>query len=602
MRSSPSTPGASPVRLGTVPRSPAPLRSTSSSSDIFFSPAMSASRMSTSSRPQTSGGYIQASEGGFSQVLTTVKVIQERIEETERAFHRQSLEREDLEQQLRYERAERQGLQQLFNQEKDERAALTEQVKRLQATVEAAAAETATTTRKLSEIPARVERLESDVRACARSDETQAWLGDQDRRLHERLGRTSAVLDEYHKDFVDTSATLAEALKSKQFKLMALADAQKKQETTTHDLVAELSTHRVQTSDALRSAAEDLSAARAQLDERCDQLHGRADGLVSSVTDLNGTLRQAMAAQVDGVRATLAEDAAAALDRQKRSEDKFSDWCQRLEDGAAEKVEGLRSEVAEGLELAESRREEAVAAERSSRTEQCSALAADLASRADGLGASLAQATEALSERCLANESAVQAAAEAIDASKDELSARLEAESSQRQAALEALRESTDGAAKALGESTASALEGAAEEAERGATAVRAELAQQAEDVLAIRSVMDSKIEMECAGLESKLQLTASEAAKATAEVSTYIQETVVTRLEELGGSIGATRDEFGGRLGATTQEFGGKLGALVARLVPCEDKLLECALKASRKRSRVALPFAGRESAATVC
>ena len=59
---------------------------------------------------------------------------------------------------------------------------------------------------------------------------------------------------------------------------------------------------------------------------------------------------------------------------------------------------------------------------------------------------------------------------------------------------------------------------------------MRAELAQQAEDVLAIRSVMDSKIEMECAGLESKLQLTASEAAKATAEVSAYIQETVVTR------------------------------------------------------------------------
>jgi len=239
----------------------------------------------------TSAGYISGSEQGLASVLQTVKIIQARIEDTERAFHRGSLERDDLESQLRAERSERQRLQQLFSDEQDERRTLAGQVAKLQAAVDDSVASTAAAHRQIADVPRALERLENEVRLCARVEETQGWLGEQERRLSERLTATAGTLDEYHQDFAATSGALAEALKSKQFKLMALSDAQTKSETALHDLGLELAAVRSANTDAIRSVTEANAEARKQTDERCDRLNGRADGLVGTITDLNAALR-----------------------------------------------------------------------------------------------------------------------------------------------------------------------------------------------------------------------------------------------------------------------------------------------------------------------
>lgn len=227
----------------------------------------------------------------MASVLQTVKIIQARIEDTERAFHRGALERDDLDSQLRAERNERQRLQQLFGEEQDERRVLAAQVTKLQAAVEDSVASTAAAHRQIADVPRALERLENEVRLCARVEETQGWLGEQERRLSERLNATAGTLDEYHQDFAATSGALAEALKSKQFKLMALSDAQTKSETALHELGLELAAVRSANTDTIRSVTEASAEARKQVDERCDRLNGRADGLVGTITDLNAALR-----------------------------------------------------------------------------------------------------------------------------------------------------------------------------------------------------------------------------------------------------------------------------------------------------------------------
>ena len=364
MRASPvpSTPGASPrssyAPLRTPPRSPATVpRSTSSSSDVFFSPATMAtsSRLSTSSRPQAAAaGY--ASDSNLAAVLQTVKIIQARIEDTERAFHRQSLEREDLEQQLRLERNERQKLQQIVSAEQEERRMLTDTVAKLQATVEETVVSTAAAHRQMSVVPPQVERLQNELRLCARVDDTQGWLGEQERRLQQRLTQTAATLDEYHQDFTDTSASLASALKSKQFKLQALSDAQAKLETTVHDLGTELAGHRTETADALRGVADSNGTMRQQLDERCDRLNGRADGLVGTLTDLNAALRDQLHADVDAVKSSLAESVSRQSARVQAVEDALGEQLSGLAQSLEEKMAGLQKSVGEGLEKTEQRR------------------------------------------------------------------------------------------------------------------------------------------------------------------------------------------------------------------------------------------------------
>ena len=315
-----ASPGASPrysAALSTPPQSPAPMLRGTASHDVFYSPASSLTTSSrslaTSSRPlETSsrvGGYINTSDQTPAAVLQSVKNVQARIEETERAYHRQALEREDLEQQLRLEREERQRLQQLVYTEQEERRALSGAVTKLQTRIEESVASTAAAHRQMSAVPPVLERLENEMRVCARVEETQGWLGELERRMQQRVTQTAATLDEYHRDFTDASASLASAVKSKQAMLSEFSDVQTKLQSTVHDLGLQLAAHRTDTTNSLRSVSDTNNTVCRQLDERCDRLNGRADALVATVADLNAALREALRSEIDAVKTTVANSA-----------------------------------------------------------------------------------------------------------------------------------------------------------------------------------------------------------------------------------------------------------------------------------------------------
>lgn len=302
------------------------------------------------------GGYINVADQSPASVLQSVKNIQARVEETERAHHRQALEREDLEQQLRVERDQRQALQQLVYEEQEERRELTNTVAKLQAALEESLTSTAAAHRQMSAVPQELERLENEVRLCARVEETQGWLGELERQIYQRVNQTATALDEYHQDFTDTSSSLANALKSRQSQLTECVDAQTKLRGTVHDLGLQLETHRIETSNTLRGVAENHSATREQLDERCDSLNGRADALVAAVTDLNATLRAQLRADVDAVKSTLANNATTQSARVQTVQDQIESQVTSLRQSMEENLTSLQEHIGEGLERAEKRR------------------------------------------------------------------------------------------------------------------------------------------------------------------------------------------------------------------------------------------------------
>ena len=91
---------------------------------------------------------------------------------------------------------------------------------------------------------------------------------------------------------------------------------------------------------------------------------------------------------------------------------------------------------------------------------------------------------------------------------------------------------------------------------------MNAEIAQTAEDVLAIRTVMDAKIERECEALEASLQ-----------RVNRTFSEQLSSFQEDINGQVVVRLDDFDGQL-----------AGVLARIAPCEDKLLEVALRAEVK------------------
>ena len=302
------------------------------------------------------GGYVNTSDQSPASVLQAVKNVQARIEETERAYHRQTLEREDLEQQLRLEREERQRLQQLVYTEQQERRALSNTVTKLQATIEESVASTAAAHRQMSAVTPELERLENEVRLCARVEETQGWLGEVERRMQQRVTQTAATLDEYHQDFTDASTSLASALKSKQTMLTEFADVQTKLQSTVHDLSLQLAAHRTDTTSSLRGVTDTHNAVRQHLDERCDRLNGRADALVAAVTDLNASLREQLRSDVDAVKTTVAESSTTQAARVQAVEDEFDSRLGNLWQTIEEKLIAVQKDVGDGFEKAEKRR------------------------------------------------------------------------------------------------------------------------------------------------------------------------------------------------------------------------------------------------------
>jgi multidrug efflux pump subunit AcrA (membrane-fusion protein) len=185
-----------------------------------------------------------------------------------------------------------------------------------------------------------------------------------------------------------------------------------------------------------------------------------------------------------------------------------------------------------------------------------------ITSSTKALGDELAASIDTFHNRCSAAEGDISSSSAELSSAVATLTASIAAEQEERRAALTKLQAATETSAAALEASTASKLDEIAAEIDSACARMNAEIAQTAEDVLAIRTVMDAKIEQECETLEASLQ-----------RVNRTFSEQLSSFQEDINGQVLVRLDEFDG-----------KLAGMVARLVPCEDKLLEVALRAEVK------------------
>lgn len=206
--------------------------------------------------------------------------------------------------------------------------------------------------------------------------------------------------------------------------------------------------------------------------------------------------------------------------------------------------------------------EESIASERATWTAEVDAMRGTIATSTKALGDELAASIDTFHTRCSAAEADISSSSAELSSAVATLTASIAAEQEERRAALTKLQAATEASAAALEKSTTSKLDESAAEIDSACARMNAEIAQTAEDVLAIRTVMDAKIEQECETLEASLQ-----------RVNRTFSEQLSSFQEDINGQVLVRLDDFDG-----------KLAGMVARLAPCENKLLEVALRAEVK------------------
>ena len=185
-----------------------------------------------------------------------------------------------------------------------------------------------------------------------------------------------------------------------------------------------------------------------------------------------------------------------------------------------------------------------------------------VASSTKALGDELAASIDKFHTRCSAVEGGISSCAAELTSAAATLTASIAAEQEERRAALAKLEAAAEASAAELAKTTASKLDESAAEIGSACARMNAEIAQTAEDVLAIRTVMDAKIERECEALEASLQ-----------RVNRTFSEQLSSFQEDINGQVVVRLDDFDGQL-----------AGVLARIAPCEDKLLEVALRAEVK------------------
>lgn len=207
-------------------------------------------------------------------------------------------------------------------------------------------------------------------------------------------------------------------------------------------------------------------------------------------------------------------------------------------------------------------REDSIARERAAWSSECDVLRTALSSSTKALSEELVASVDKLNAQCGTLEADVSSGTATLKDSLATLSSSIAAEQEERRKQLGEMQATAAASAAELERSTSARLDESAAGVQSACAKMNADIAQTAEDVLAIRTVMDAKIERECEALETSLQ-------RAT---------------QGFGDRLGSFQDEINGQVVVRLDDFDSKLGGMQKRLAPCEDKLLEVALKAEVK------------------
>ena len=199
-------------------------------------------------------------------------------------------------------------------------------------------------------------------------------------------------------------------------------------------------------------------------------------------------------------------------------------------------------------------REDSIARERAAWSSECDVLRTALSSSTKALSEELVASVDKLNAQCGTLEADVSSGTATLKDSLATLSSTIAAEQEERRKQLGEMQATAVASAAELERSTSARLDESAAGVQSACAKMNADIAQTAEDVLAIRTVMDAKIERECEALEASLQ-------RAT---------------QGFGDRLGSFQDEINGQVVVRLDDFDSKLGGMQKRLAPCEDKLLE--------------------------
>lgn len=213
-------------------------------------------------------------------------------------------------------------------------------------------------------------------------------------------------------------------------------------------------------------------------------------------------------------------------------------------------------------------REESVASERSARSTEVDAVRDKMTSDVKALGDNLAASIDKIQARCGVVEEGISSGSAELSSAVAKFEASIAAEQEERLAALKALREATEASSVALEKTTSAKIDISAAEIDSACARMNADIAQTAQDVLAIRTVLDAKIEQECEVLETSVQ-----------------------RLDRtFGEQLSSFKEDMNGKVVTRLEDFDGKLKGVFDRLAPCEDKLLEAATRAEIKSQTIVI------------
>ena len=240
---------------------------------------------------------------------------------------------------------------------------------------------------------------------------------------------------------------------------------------------------------------------------------------------------------MDKIKSTIAEDAAKVQAKVNETEGNLSEKVAELDSQLQAKIAETKEEVSEGLAKAEQRRDSSVGIERTAWSSECERISNALASSTKALVDDLAAAASGLAARCGAAETEIAAVGPRLSGVEATLSSAIAAEQAERRAAMAELTATTQTSAKELSDLMAVKVETGEALVERQISTMGADIAQTSEDVLAIRKVMETKIDQECEALESSLQRATRQFSEQLKAFQEDTNATVVVRLDEFSES-----------------------------------------------------------------
>lgn len=208
------------------PRTAASPRTAFSGNTPRLTTALSSSLLSSSASRLTTAGFIQASDSTVSSIQVQFKQHAVETEELMRDVTKTQLDSMSLGRDLSLETGARQELQRQLLLERDERNKLGQEVLKLQAAFKAQATLAESAERRLKDFPARLEKVEDELRLCAREGQERDRMDEFKARFTVRLDSQAEALKSYHTDHKETTGTLQEVLKTKHDNLVELTRVQ----------------------------------------------------------------------------------------------------------------------------------------------------------------------------------------------------------------------------------------------------------------------------------------------------------------------------------------------------------------------------------------